>query len=491
MSISLQTKNQHLLWRAGFGIDLQNINILSNTKSKNLLNNLFKGAAEIPVYIDVADESLKTIYSSIGENNMMGGLDKLVDKFTKEQRQEIRKQSRQDIKKLNLKWIDEMTNDTTALREKMSLFWHGHFACRDQNIFQQQNLLHIIRTNALGSFKDLLVGVSKSAAMLAFLNNQQNKKQHPNENFAREVMELFTLGRGNYTENDVKEAARAFTGWSFQLKGEFVFRKNQHDDGNKTILGKFGNFDGDDVLNILLEQQQTAKFIAQKIYKYFVNDNVDADKVEWLSKRFYNSNYNIAELMKDIFSSDWFYNEKNIGSKIKSPVELLVGIRKQLDVKLDKPEIQLLLQNALGQVLFYPPNVAGWSGGKNWIDSSSLMLRLQIPRLIKNNDEFTLNTKTDDDVQMGMKEVFFSKMQMQIAKKYRISATIDWDNFIKSFEKTERNNLLVNIKTLMLQTNESSIDNTILESNINKISRDEYIKSATISLMSTPEYQLC
>jgi len=491
MSISLQTKNQHLLWRAGFGMDINSINTISTTKSKVLLNTLFSNSSPMPIFIDVADDSLKTLYDSVSEVNMMGGLDKLIDKFSKEQRQQIRKQSREDIKKLNLKWIDEMTNSNASLREKMALFWHGHFACRDQNIFQQQNLLHVIRTNALGSFKDLLFSVSKSAAMLAFLNNQQNKKQHPNENFAREVMELFTLGRGNYSENDIKEAARAFTGWGFQLKGEFVFRKNQHDDGSKTILGKSGNFDGDDVLNILLEQKQTAKFITQKIYKYFVNDIVNEDKVEWLSKRFYNSNYNIEELMKDIFSSDWFYEEKNISSKIKSPVELLVGIRKQLNVKLDKPEIQLLLQNALGQILFYPPNVAGWPGGKNWIDSSSLMLRLQIPRLIKSNDEFSINTKTDDDVQMGMKESFFSKMQMQIAKKYKISALIDWDFFIKQFEKVERNDLLQSLKNLILQTNESSINNSILENNISKSSREEYIKSATISLMSTPEYQLC
>ena len=148
--------------------------------------------------------------------------------------------------------------------------------------------------------------------MLSFLNNQQNKKQHPNENIAREVMELFTLGRGNYTENDIKEAARSFTGWGFNYQGEFQFKQKQHDSGSKTILGQTGNFTGEDVLNILLEQKQTSKYITQKVYKYFVNDNIDNEKVEWLSKRFYSSNYNIADLMKDIFSSDWFYDAKNI-----------------------------------------------------------------------------------------------------------------------------------------------------------------------------------
>ena len=491
MPVSLQQKNQHLLWRAGFGIDENNLSNIINTKTKKLVSNLFEEAAATPDFIDVADESLKKIYQELADQNTMNPLDKTLEKFSREKRQEIRKQSGADIKKLNLKWLNEMATTSAVLREKMSLFWHGHFACKDDNIFNHQNLLQIIRTNALGSFKDLLFEVSKSAAMISFLNNQQNKKQHPNENFAREVMELFTLGRGNYSEEDIKEAARAFTGWGFNYKGEFVFRKNQHDDGTKTILGKTGNFEGEDVLNILLEQKQTAKFITQKIYKFFVNDEVDATKIDWLSSRFYKNNYDISSLMKDIFTSDWFYDEKNIGAKIKSPVELLVGIRKQLNIQLDKPEIQLLLENALGQVLFYPRNVAGWPGGKNWIDSSSLMLRLQIPRLIKDDTEFDLTPKADDDQQMGMKDNFYNKMQMELAKKYRINAKINWTEYIKQFEKVKREDLLETLKQLILQTPFNSIHSTVIESNIDKSSREAYIKSATIALMSTPEYQLC
>ncbi len=491
MPISLQTKNQHLLWRAGFGIDENMMNEISTIKTKKIINKLFEQSEEKPVFFDVADPSLKVMYDEMADPNMTMSLDKAMEKLPKEKRQELRKQSRQDIKKLNIKWLEEINSSSAILREKMSLFWHGHFACREQNIFHNQILLQIIRTNALGSFKDLLVEVSKSAAMLSFLNNQQNKKQHPNENFAREVMELFTLGRGNYTEDDIKEAARAFTGWGFNYQGEFIFKKNQHDDGRKIILGKTGNFTGEDVLNILLEQKQTAKYITQKIYKYFVNENIDNEKVEWLSKRFYSSNYNISDLMKDIFSSDWFYDAKNIGVKIKSPIELIVGIRRQLNIQLDKPEIQLVFQNALGQALFYPPNVAGWPGGKNWIDSSSLMLRMQIPRLLKDNKEFAIATKTDDDVQMGMQEKMYNKMQMEVAKKYRMSAKINWEDYIKSFEKVERNNLLDAIKTRLLQVDATGLSNSTIENNILKTSREEYIKSATIAIMSTPEYQLC
>ena len=181
-----------------------------------------------------------------------------------DQKKQLRKDSQRDIKSLNLAWLNEMVQSDAQLREKMSLFWHGHFASRNVNIFYQQLLLDSIRKNALGNFADLLREVSKSAAMINFLNNNQNKKDHPNENFAREVMELFTMGRGNYSEDDVKEAARAFTGWGADLQGEFVFRQKQHDNGDKTLLGKTGNFDGDDVLNILLQQKETAHFISKK-----------------------------------------------------------------------------------------------------------------------------------------------------------------------------------------------------------------------------------
>src|SRR5690242_935193 len=191
-----------------------------------------------------------------------------------------------------------MINSEAQLREKMSLFWHGHFACRILNIFFQQQLINAIRQNAFSDFGTLLRNVSKSPAMLSFLNNQQNKKQHPNENFAREVMELFTIGRGNYTETDVKEAARAFTGWGTNPQGEFIFRRAVHDDGTKSFMRRTGNFDGDEVLNIILERRETASFITSKIYRYFVNEEPDEKHISWLASRFYESRYDISALMK-------------------------------------------------------------------------------------------------------------------------------------------------------------------------------------------------
>src|SRR6186713_289067 len=301
--LSTQRKNQHLMWRAGFGPAAAQLEQLKEISPQQLFKALQKASAKKPGYIDVADNYLKGLMMGIDDAGKQSKKD-----LEKEDKKTIRQKQRDSIQNLNLTWLDEMVIGDAQLREKLSLFWHGHFASRNINVFYQQGILDVIRSNALESFRDLLHGISKSAAMLNFLNASQNRKGHPNENFAREVMELFTLGRANYTENDIKEAARAFTGWSAGLKGQFIFRRLQHDYGSKTVLDKTGNYDGDEVLDILLSQKQTAKFITKKIYKFFVNDKIDDEKVNWLADRFYQSIYDIGKLMEDIFTSDWFYD---------------------------------------------------------------------------------------------------------------------------------------------------------------------------------------
>ena len=482
MSASNRIKNQHLLWRSAFGPMSENSASLDTISQKDLWALLVKTSSKPIEKIEVTQNP--------ADEYMMGMSDpKEIQKKmdNPDLKKKLREKSRDDLKTMNLRWLETMVNSEAQLREKMSLFWHGHFACRIQNSFFSQELLHIIRTNALGSFADMLKAVSKSPAVLQFLNNQQNKKSHPNENFAREVMELFTMGRGNYTENDVKEAARAFTGWAFNPKGEFVFRRNQHDDGSKTFLGKTGNFDGDDILNMLLEHKQTANYISKKIYRYFVNENVNEQNQQWLSNRFYSNNYNIAKLLEDLYTSDWFYDEKNIGIRIKSPVELLAGIRRLLPMQLENEQSQLLFQRALGQVLFYPPNVAGWPGGKNWIDSSSLMLRLRIPQILSANDALDIRPKTDDDVQMGQMMEGIKKMKDAVKGG---TATIDWKAVNTIFEKVQREKLLESIESAILQT-KNKVSNGIMDKYVNPDSRENFIKSAVVNLMATPEYQLC
>ena len=491
MPLSNQLKNQHLLWRAGFGPAVEQLGDLSDFSPKQFYKALVKASDKKPDYINVADNYLQ---------GLMMGIDQLKQKELSPEEKKIRQQkSREGVRNLNLYWLNKMVNSGAQLREKMAFFWHGHFACRNLNIFYQQGLLDVIRRNALGNFGTLLKEVSRSAAMLNFLNNQQNRKGHPNENFAREVMELFTLGRGNYTELDIKEAARAFTGWSANAQGDFIFRRGQHDDGNKTVLGQTGDFDGDDVLDILLEQKQTAKFISKKVYTFFVNEQPDNEKIEWMAERFYNSKYDIAKLMEDVFTSDWFYDEKNIGTKIKSPIELLAGIQRMLPMQLENEESLIVLQRILGQILFYPPNVAGWAGGKTWIDSSTLMMRMRIPQLINDEDEMNVSPKDDDDQLMGRPSAEASMNDNKsMAKKGKnkmgkgarpINADVDWKPYMNYFEKIQRDKLMNGIAGILLQT-KTAVSADLIKSYSDETDRASFIRSATIQIMSTPEYQL-
>lgn len=476
------------MWRAGFGPAADQLEQLHKITPLQLYKALEKASAKKPEYLDATDDYLKGLVQGIQDEGMRK------KDLDVQERKNIQQQTREAIKNLNLLWLNNMVDSDQQLREKMAFFWHGHFASRNINVFFQQQMLDVIRQNALESFRDLLHEVSKSAAMLNFLNANQNRKDHPNENFAREVMELFTMGRGNYTENDVKEGARAFTGWGANIKGDFVFRKFTHDNNNKTFLGKTGNFNGDDALDILLDNQQTANYITQKIYRFFVNENIDAEKVNWLAGRFYTSGYNISKLMEDIFTSDWFYDEKNIGVRIKSPIELMAGIRRMLPMKLENEEAQLLVQRVLGQVLFYPPNVAGWPGGKSWIDSSTLMMRMRLPQMFNDTDELNVKPKTDDDQMMGRTEdgqanIQKGKMAMGKIGK-RINAEISWSNYVKNFETVSREQLVDSLQKALLQIN-PGYRSDLIKNYANAQSKESFIKTATIQIMSTPEYQMC
>lgn len=468
-------KNLHLLWRAGFGPAVEQWNDLDRYKPDQFWQALKQSSQKSPDPIEVASNAIDGLVMGV---RTFAELSK--KELDADQRKELQQRNRNGIRDLNTIWMRKMVNSAAQLREKMAFFWHGHFACRNLNVLYQQQLLDILRQNALGNFGTMLKQVSRSAAMLNFLNNQQNRKDRPNENFAREVMELFTMGRGNYSEKDIKEAARAFTGWASNFQGEFVFRRFQHDFGSKTILGRTGNFEGEDVLNMLLEQKQTALYITTKLYRFLVNETPDNKHIEWLSERFYKNGYEILPLLEDIFTSDWFYETKNIGTRIKSPVELIVGLQRMLPMQFEDASGIMQLQRGLGQVLFYPPNVAGWPGGKNWIDSSSLMLRMRIPRLLLGEDDWNLQAKSDDDVQMGM---------MQSMQK-RFEGKTDWSPLIKACEKIPNEKLSERLAATLLQTQKSSTT-LLLKNYIDPADRENSLRSLTAHVLSTPEYQLC
>jgi uncharacterized protein (DUF1800 family) len=276
-------------------------------------------------------------------------------------------------------WLTEMLATPSPLTEKMTLFWHNHFVSSQQKVrspqlMYRQNVL--LRRHALGNFSSLLHAIARDPAMVIYLDSASNRKGQPNENFAREVMELFTLGEGHYSERDIKEAARAFTGWGIDPdRGEFVFRPRAHDDGSKTVLGRTGNLDGDAVLGILLAQPQTAELVAAKLWREFVSPNPDPGEVTRVAAVLRQSGYEIRPALRALLTSDAFYAPDNRAVLIKSPVELVVGTLRQFSFATGEPLPFVLGVALLGQNLFSPPNVKGWPGGETWINSTTLLAR--------------------------------------------------------------------------------------------------------------------
>ena len=275
-------------------------------------------------------------------------------------------------------WANRMVASEHPLQEKMALFWHGHYAVNESKVRDYRKLLkelELFHEMGTGSFRDLMVAVARDPAMLSFLDAGVNIKGAPNENFAREIMELFTMGVGNYTEGDIREAARAFTGWNYDGL-EFVVNEVDHDNDQKDFLGHTGNFDGIDIIDIIMEQPVTAEYMAGKMYHFFVRDSVDPELGDQLGSLFRNVNYDISLFLETLFLSKDFYSEASVGTHIKSPVELAVSTYVKLGLS-EVPGVPDFNQttSALGQALFRPPTVAGWAGGRSWITPGLLLER--------------------------------------------------------------------------------------------------------------------
>ena len=275
-------------------------------------------------------------------------------------------------------WANRMVATNSPLQEKMALFWHGHYAINESKVRDYRKLLvelELFHEMGTGSFRDLMVAVSQDPAMLSFLDAGVNVKGASNENFAREIMELFTMGVGNYTETDIREAARAFTGWNYDDL-DFVINTEQHDAGGKTFLGHTGDFDGVDIIDIIMEQPATAEYVAGKIYRYYVRDELNSELQTELGNVFREADYEVAALLETMFLSKDFYNAASVGVHIKSPVELAISTYRKLGLN-DVPGVPDFNQatSALGQTLFRPPTVAGWAGGRSWITPGLLLER--------------------------------------------------------------------------------------------------------------------
>lgn len=352
---------RHLLMRASFGASKEETDAAAKLTRDAVVQLLLNESRTPAAPGEWVDES----YNTRG--------------LTKEERKQLRRLNRKRMNEIRRWWISIMSSHAYDLREKMVLFWHGHFATESravkipQLIYKQNKML---RRHALGNFGIFLKEMWKDPAMLIYLNGAKNVASNPNENFARELLELFTMGIGNYTETDIKESARAFTGWRVskrELKSHF--RRQHHDSGRKTFLNQTGNFGGDDIIDIVLQQPAAALFICEKLYRYFVGPEVDQVRVSALATVFRNNNYEIKPVLRHIFTRDYFYTEETVGALIKSPVQLVVSMLRQFEPS--RVNLNYLIQSTrlLDQVLLDPPNVAGWPGQRSWISPQTLATR--------------------------------------------------------------------------------------------------------------------
>ena len=404
------------------------------------------------------------------------------------QREEQRTQ-RERITDLRGWWLQRMAKGPRPLQEKMALFWHGHFATsvekvRDAYLMWRQNVL--FRRLATGNWQELLIEAGKDPAMLIWLDQAQSRKQRPNENFAREVMELFALGEGHYTEKDITEAARALTGWTLdQSRQNFSYRPMAHDDRVKTVFGKTGNFDGEEVLKLIVAQPQAGHFVTAKLWHYFAGEMPAANLNTALATLFRENGNNFKSLLHAVFRSEEFYAPSLMRNQVKSPVQWLVGTVRMLEGELPTALACWALTRNLGQDLFAPPNVKGWDGGLAWITTNNLLTRYNQAAALVQGDMSTVAVgnfgNKPNMARMGNK-------RLQNARPARV----DVGKILTERERTDKRALVGALEQRLLQSKLKPKQEQALRDYLDSQGElDEGdILGAIRLVMSTPEYQL-
>ncbi|MGN6643934.1 MAG: DUF1800 domain-containing protein, partial [Verrucomicrobiota bacterium] len=386
-------------------------------------------------------------------------------------------------------WINRMVKGPRPFKEKMTLFLHGHFATsaekvRDAYYMWRQN--ELFRRLATGSWLQMLLEVGKDPAMLIWLDQAQSRKEKPNENFAREVMELFTLGEGHYTEKDIGEGARALTGWSLDREQQkFVERPRFHDQGIKTILGRTGDFDGDDFLKIIVEQPQAAVFITAKLWSFFAGEMPSPELNAALAAEFRRSGNTFKPVLRTMFLSEEFYSPSIIRHQVKSPVQWMVGTARMLECELPPPLATTNLLRSQGQDLFAPPNVKGWDGGLAWITTNTLLTRYNEAAALTEGDVSVLA-----GMAKGKKPGKDQRIQKQL-QKMRIGG-VNVEKILTEEQRADKEALLIALQERLLQTRLKDKQEVTLRDYLNaKGELDESeIRGAIRLIMSTPDYQL-
>ncbi|MBL8800411.1 MAG: DUF1800 domain-containing protein [Planctomycetes bacterium] len=358
---------EHLLNRASFGARPAEIDFAVRTGQREFVRLLLQGFVEPaePFFLDPPVRPDRRELAAMDEKQRRDALER------------FRRDEREMLFAYSGWWIEQMVEAEHPLREKLVLFWHGYFTSSMRDVKNAEAMIRqneLFRRHALGNFGELLRAVLRDPAMLEYLDNNQNRKDKPNENLARELMELFTLGVGNYSEQDIKEAARALTGWRTQGGNEALYAARQHDNGKKTILGRTGRFDADDLVDILLEQPACPRWVAGRLLEHFEGRKPSEERLTEYATLLKNSKYELAPFFEKLLLDERFYAPELVGERIAGPVEYMVGSVRRLGVAVP-PSLLWLAAGQLGQRLFDPPNVKGWEGGEAWITTSTLLAR--------------------------------------------------------------------------------------------------------------------
>ena len=357
---------RHLLNRAGFGATPAELDAALRMGPERVVRLLIEGGREVE----------PTFFATIGVGDF-GGVTGKSPAEQREVRRKVRDRDKAQLAEYTRWWIQRMVNGDDPLRDRMTLFWHGFFTTsskelrRTYEVMQQHQLL---RNNAIGSYATLLEGIVHDPAMYYYLDNNENKKGSPNENLARELLELFSLGEGNYSEKDIRQVARALTGHRTSREGAFQFKANQHDKGQKTIFGQKGRFKAEDVARILLEQEACAEWVAGRLVEYFEGEWPTPERHEEYADFLRDHDYALAPFLEKLFLDPRFYRDEVVGTRIASPIDYLVAAQRRLRITVD-PEFTCQAAGELGERLFQPPNVKGWEGGEAWITTGSLFGR--------------------------------------------------------------------------------------------------------------------
>jgi uncharacterized protein (DUF1800 family) len=477
----------HLLNRAGFGGSPVEIQKLADLGPDKALSSLLD-------YENIPDTTPNPVWAQ-PDPVRMEKLRDINQTGTPEEKKAAQQEQNklQTARMLELRgwWLQRMVNGPRPLQEKMTLFWHGHFATSSEKVREayymwRQN--EMFRRLATGNWQELLLEAGKDPAMLVWLDQAQSQKSHPNENYAREVMELFSLGEGHYTEHDISEGARALTGWSLdRIDQKYVYRPALHDNTDKTYLGRTGNLDGDDVIAQIVAQPQSARFITAKIWNFFAGQMPSNKMNDALAAVFRQSGNNFKPLLRVMFHSEEFYSDDIVRNQVKSPVQWLVGSARMLECSLPPPLISWGMIRQLGQDLFAPPNVKGWDGGITWITTNTLLTRYNdADTLVRGT--FPALSATD----FARKPGGVGGQQIaKVAQRVHI-AGVDLEKILTSEERADKDALVASLQQRLLQSTLTGDQKDALRQFLDaKITlTDSDIMTVIRLVMSTPEYQV-